>query len=129
MSANVVIPVPLEAIRNLPAKAQSTISAGYKPGALPWVIGDAAEQLASWGLIEEASALLTQTGVADMRISHVFRAHRVISFLKKSKLVKELSALVSSGVAPNQILQGQHDSLIYQRPRSTKLLIVLPGAG
>lgn len=129
MSENVATPPPLDSIRDLPAVARAAISAGYEPGADPHVIGFAAEQLASWGLIEEASTLLTQTGVANMPISPVFRAHRVIGFLKNSRLVKELSALVSSGIAPNQILQGRHDSLIYERPGSTKLLIVLPGAG
>ena len=116
MSANVVTPPPLESIRDLPAKTQTAISAGYEPGAAPWVIGNAAEQLASWGLIEEASALLTRTGVAGLPISPVFRAHRVIGFLRKSRLVEELGALVASGIAPNQILQGRQDSLIYERP-------------
>jgi len=116
-------------MRDLPASVQAAISAGYEPGAVPEVIGNAAEQLASWGLIEEASALLQRTGVADMLIAPVFRAHRVIGFLKNSRLVKELSALVSSGTTPNQILQGRHDSLVYERRGATKLLIVLPGAG
>jgi|SRR5579871_1427363 len=129
MSANAVTPPPLESIRDLPAKSQALISAGYEPGAGPVAIGSAAEQLASWGLIEEASALLTRTGVADLPLSHIFRARRVIGFLKNSRLVGELSALVSSGVAPNQILQGRHDSLVYERRGATKLLIVLPGAG
>jgi len=129
MSANAVTPPPLESIRDLPAKTQALISAGYEPGAAPAAIGKAAEQLASWGLIEEASALLTRTGVADLPISPIFRARRVIGFLKNSRLVEELSALVSSGFAPNQILQGRHDSLFYERPGATKLLIVLPGAG
>jgi len=129
MRTDVVTSPPLESIRDLPENSRIAISAGYKPDANPWVIGNAAEHLASWGLIEEASTLLTRTGVAELRISPVFRAHRVIAFLKKSKLVEELSALVSSGSAPNQILQGRHDSLFYKRDGGTKLLIVLPGAG
>ena len=129
MSEDVVTSPSLESIRDLPENVRTAISAGYEPGAGPPVIGLAAELLASWGLIEEASALLTRTGVADLPLSPVFRARRVISFLRKSKLIEELSALVSLGKAPNQILQGRHDSLFYERPKATKLLIVLPGGG
>ena len=72
MRTDVVTSPPLESIRDLPEKSRIAISAGYKPDANPWVIGNAAEQLARMRRVSRVKALRQRLGMTQAEFAEAF---------------------------------------------------------